>query len=71
MRAANESILRFENVSKVFQGQVVLNNLSLEDLGYVFKAQDGLGAGPHGHKPDDRRPAAMAPVTSELPERAI
>jgi ABC-type Fe3+/spermidine/putrescine transport system ATPase subunit len=30
MRVANESILRFENVSKIFQGQVVLNNLSLE-----------------------------------------
>lgn len=30
MRAASESILRFENVSKTFQGQVVLDNLSLE-----------------------------------------
>jgi ABC-type Fe3+/spermidine/putrescine transport system ATPase subunit len=30
MRAGTESILRFENVSKIFQGQVVLNNLSLE-----------------------------------------
>jgi ABC-type Fe3+/spermidine/putrescine transport system ATPase subunit len=30
MRAGAESILRFENVSKVFQGQVVLNSLSLE-----------------------------------------
>ena len=30
MRAGNESILRFENISKIFQGQVVLNNLSLE-----------------------------------------
>jgi ABC-type Fe3+/spermidine/putrescine transport system ATPase subunit len=30
MRTAASSILRFENVSKVFQGQVVLNELSLE-----------------------------------------
>ncbi len=30
MRAGNEAILRFDNVSKIFQGQVVLNNLSLE-----------------------------------------
>jgi putative spermidine/putrescine transport system ATP-binding protein len=30
MRPGNESILRFENVTKIFQGQVVLNNLSLE-----------------------------------------
>jgi ABC-type Fe3+/spermidine/putrescine transport system ATPase subunit len=30
VRAASESILRFENVSKSFQGQVVLDNLSLE-----------------------------------------
>ena len=30
MRAAPDSILRFENVSKTFQGQVVLDNLSLE-----------------------------------------
>lgn len=30
MRAAASSILRFENVSKIFQGQVVLDNLSLE-----------------------------------------
>jgi ABC-type Fe3+/spermidine/putrescine transport system ATPase subunit len=30
MRAGTESILRFENVSKIFQGQVVLDNLSLE-----------------------------------------
>jgi len=30
VRAASDSILRFENVSKTFQGQVVLDNLSLE-----------------------------------------
>ena len=30
MRATTTSILRFENVSKIFQGQVVLDNLSLE-----------------------------------------
>src|SRR6266550_2380784 len=30
MRATASSILRFENVSKIFQGQVVLNDLSLE-----------------------------------------
>jgi ABC-type Fe3+/spermidine/putrescine transport system ATPase subunit len=30
VRAASEPILRFENVSKIFQGQVVLDNLSLE-----------------------------------------
>ena len=30
MRAASASILRFENVSKTFQGQVVLENFSLE-----------------------------------------
>lgn len=30
MRAATASILRFENVSKIFQGQVVLDDLSLE-----------------------------------------
>src|SRR6476660_2811733 len=30
MPGANTSILRFENVSKIFQGQVVLNSLSLE-----------------------------------------
>jgi putative spermidine/putrescine transport system ATP-binding protein len=30
MRATTSSILRFENVSKIFQGQVVLDDLSLE-----------------------------------------
>src|SRR3979409_16986 len=30
MRATTTSILRFENVSKIFQGQVVLDDLSLE-----------------------------------------
>ena len=30
VRAAADPILRFENVSKAFQGQIVLGNLSLE-----------------------------------------
>ena len=30
MRAAPDPILRFENVSKTFQGQVILDNLSLD-----------------------------------------